>query len=105
MVTDLKTNEYREKVTESQLPVLIDFFATWCGPCNMLSPLVEKLSEEYAGKITVFRVNVDDEPELANQFGINAIPALELIKNGENISENIGYINYDQLTAFVGKAM
>ena len=78
-VTLTKTN-FEDEVINSEVPVLVDFWATWCGPCKMIAPIVEEIAEEYAGKIKVGKVNVDQEQELAIKFGIASIPALLLIK-------------------------
>lgn len=83
--------EYNEKVANSALPVLIDFYATWCGPCRMLSPVIEEIAKEYEGKIKVYKVDVDEEGELANEFGISSIPTLVVVKNGEVVEKATGY--------------
>ena len=71
--------------------VLVDFYADWCGPCKMLGPVLEELSEEYAGKATIVKVNVDNENELASQYGVMSIPNLFLLKNGEIVKNVVGY--------------
>ncbi len=83
--------EYNEKVANSDLPVLIDFYATWCGPCRMLSPVIEEIAKEYEGRIKVYKVDVDEEGELANEFGISSIPTLVVVKNGEVTEKATGY--------------
>ena len=70
--------------------MLVDFWATWCGPCKMIAPVIEKLAEEYEGKVTVGKVDVDQEPELARQFGVMSIPNVVILKDGEIVDRKIG---------------
>ena len=86
----LTQENFKSVVLESELPVLVDFWATWCGPCRMLAPTVEEIAEEYAGKAIVGKVNVDEEPVLAMQYGINVIPTLISFKNGKAVDTKIG---------------
>lgn len=87
----LTKENFKETVLSSELPVLVDFWATWCGPCMMLAPVIEEIAEEYEGKIKVGKVNVDEQPELASLFDIQSIPALMYFKNGELIDSVMGY--------------
>lgn len=89
-ITVTKSN-FEEEVIKAETPVLLDFWATWCGPCMMLAPILEEIAEEYDGKVTVGKVNVDDEAELAAQFGITSIPTVILFENGEKKSVTVGY--------------
>ena len=84
----LTNQNFKEEVKEGL--VLVDFFATWCGPCKMMEPVISKIAEEYKGKVKVGKVNVDDENELAMQYGISSIPTLILFKDGEPIKTLIG---------------
>ena len=72
-------------------PVLVDFWATWCGPCMMLSPIIEEVAKETEGKVKVCKVNVDDEPALASAFGITSIPTLVVMKDGKTVKQAVGY--------------
>ena len=82
---------FEAEVTRSELPVLLDFYADWCGPCQMLSPTVAAIAKEYEGKVKVGRINVDDEPSLADAFRVTSIPLLVLMKNGRPSGSLLGY--------------
>lgn len=79
------------EIMKSDIPVLIDFWASWCGPCMMLAPTIAEIAEEYAGKVKVCKVNVDEQPDLAMSFKVSSIPTLVVMKNGEITNTSIGY--------------
>ena len=87
---NLTNQNFEEEVLKSGIPVLVDFFATWCGPCKMLAPVIAELAEKYAGKVKVGKVNVDEENELAMKYQISSIPTLVLFKDGKIINIKVG---------------
>lgn len=97
---NITKENFESEVIKSEIPVLIDFWATWCGPCRMIAPTVAEIAEEYEGKVKVCKVNVDDEPELANQFRVDSIPTLFIVKNGEVTDKLVGLRPKDQIVTY-----
>ena len=88
---------FEEVVKKSEKPVLIDFWATWCGPCQMIAPVISKIAEEYEEELVVGKVNVDEEGELAVKFGVMSIPTLLVFKNGEVVNKAVGFMSKSEV--------
>jgi thioredoxin 1 len=100
------TNEnFEQEVLNSDLPVLVDFWAEWCGPCRMIGPVVEEIAKDLEGKLKVGKVNVDEAQELAGQYRIMSIPSLLLFKGGEVVTQVVGAMSKDQLLAKIKPKM
>ncbi len=95
----LTTADFDEQVSSST-PTLVDFWATWCGPCKMLAPILEELAESVTG-VTIAKVDVDEEEAVAMKYGIMSIPTLIMFKNGKEVAKSVGYKNLSQLKAFI----
>ncbi|WP_013324419.1 thioredoxin [Gloeothece verrucosa] len=88
-VTD---DSFKQEVLESEIPVLVDFWAPWCGPCRMVAPVVDEIAEQYAGQIKVVKLNTDDNPNIASQYGIRSIPTLMIFKGGNKVDMVVGAV-------------
>ncbi len=97
----ITVDNFEEEVLGSQIPVLVDFWATWCGPCRMLGPVIAEIAEELEGKVKVGKVNVDEEGELAARFGISSIPTVMVFKNGEVTNTSVGVCPKEELLALL----
>ena len=102
MEIELTNENFAAEVLQSELPVLVDFWATWCGPCKMLAPTVAEIAEEYAGRVKVGKVNVDNAPDLAARYGITSIPVLLLFRKGEVAQTSVGFVPKADVVAMLG---
>lgn len=101
MVEHLTDSNFNEKVLKSDKPVLVDFFATWCGPCKMLAPIVEQLNDEVKDKANIYKVDVDQCPNSASQYGIMSIPTLIAFKDGKPVNKLVGLVQKDKLIELI----
>lgn len=102
---ELTNDNFDTEVVQSDLPVLVDFWAPWCGPCRMVAPVVEAIAEKYAGKAKVGKVNVDEAGDLAMKFGIRSIPTLMIFKGGQQVDVVVGALPEADLSARLDKAI
>lgn len=96
-MTQVNGTTFQQEVLQSQLPVLVDFYADWCGPCQMMAPVIHQLAEEYAGKVKMVKVNVDEAQELAMSYGVSSIPTLAYFQGGQMRGSSIGFLPRESL--------
>ncbi len=104
-IKDITSNNFNEEVLESELPVLIDFWAPWCGPCRMVGPVVENLADENQGKINVGKINVDENQTLAMQYGVRSIPTISFFKDGTEVKRVVGAQGKAQLQKVIDEVI
>jgi thioredoxin 1 len=99
----VKTSDdrFEQDVLSASKPVLVDYWAEWCGPCKMIAPVIDEIAEEYKGRLTVAKLNIDDNPNTPPRYGIRGIPTLMLFKNGEIAATKVGAVSKSQLSEFV----
>lgn len=90
MAMDVTDSSFEEEVLKSDIPVLIDFWAEWCGPCKMLTPIIEELSKSMEGKVKILKMNIDDNPDTPSTLGIRSIPTMMLFKDGKQLASKVG---------------
>ncbi len=104
-VTTVEDNDFSTTVLGASSPVVVDFWAPWCGPCRMVSPIVEELSKEYGEKVQFFKMNTDDNEQTSIQFGIQSIPTLIIFKNGQEINRLVGFAPKEQLKRQIDRSL
>ncbi len=105
MTIEITDASFKSEVTDSPLPVLVDFWAPWCGPCKMIAPVLEEIAQEYEGKAKIVKINIDDNQNTAAQFGVRSIPTLILFKNGNEVEKIVGAQGKDKLTALIDRVL
>ena len=98
-------SDFEKEVLQSEQPVLVDYWAEWCGPCKMIGPILEEIATEYAGKVKVAKLNIDENPATPPKFGIRGIPTLMIFKEGNVAATNVGALSKSQLTAFIDQSI
>jgi thioredoxin 1 len=99
----IDTSNFQSDVLQSDTPVVVDFWAEWCGPCKQIAPDLEAISEEMAGKVTIAKVNMDENPDIAAQYGVRSIPTLLLFKGGEPVAVQVGAVPKSRLSDWISK--
>jgi len=104
-ILHISDGSFEQEVLKSDVPVLVDYWAEWCGPCKMISPILEEIADEYDGKIRIAKLNIDDNPTTPPKYGIRGIPTLMLFKGGEVEATTVGALSKSQLTAFLDQTI
>ena len=102
-VAQITDNAFKQEVLDSKLPVLVDFWAPWCGPCRMVGPIVDQVAAQYEGQVKVVKLNTDEQPMTASQFGIRSIPTLLVFKGGQKVDTIVGAVPKITLTSTLEK--
>ena len=103
MTKETTDNTFNSEVLNAKIPVLVDFWAPWCGPCRQLSPIIDEIAKELAGKIEVYKCNVDDNPETPSKFGVRGIPSLMIFKDGKLVDSKVGALPRASLVEWITK--
>jgi len=101
----LTDNNFKSEVLQSDLPVVVDIYATWCGPCKMVAPILEELSKEYAGRVKIGKLDVDESPQVPGRYGVMSVPTLMFFKKGEVMDQVVGALPKPQLKSKIDEAL
>jgi thioredoxin 1 len=101
----VKDADFEQKILKSELPVIVDFWAPWCGPCRMVAPILDKIAREQAGKLVVAKVNTDEDPEWAMRYGVQGIPTMLFVANGKIVHRQVGAMPEGMLREVLGQFM
>jgi thioredoxin 1 len=104
-ITHITDSSFEQEVLQSDVPVLVDYWAEWCGPCKMIAPILDDIAADYAGKLKITKLNIDDNPATPPKFGIRGIPTLMIFKGGDVQSTKVGALSKSQLTAFIDQSI
>jgi thioredoxin 1 len=102
---DISDQQFNEEVLNAGEPVLVDFWASWCGPCRMVAPVLEEIAGDYEGRVKVVKVNVDDNANTASRFGIMSVPTMMLFKNGEPVETIVGFRKKEELSSIIEQSL
>lgn len=103
--TEITNSNFNEIVEKSTTPVLVDFWAEWCNPCRMIAPVVDEIAQAYEGKVVVGKVNIDEQGELAQRFGVMSIPTLILFKDGKPAQKSVGVVGKDRISSMIDSVL
>ncbi|MCG6869926.1 MAG: thioredoxin TrxA [Gammaproteobacteria bacterium] len=104
-ILHVSDGSFEQEVLKSDVPVLVDYWAEWCGPCKMIAPILDEIADEYDGKVRIAKLNIDDNPTTPPKYGIRGIPTLMLFKDGEVEATKVGALSKSQLTAFLDQSI
>jgi thioredoxin 1 len=104
-ILHVSDGSFEQEVLKSDVPVLVDYWAEWCGPCKMIAPILDEIADEYDGKVRIAKLNIDDNPTTPPKYGIRGIPTLMLFKGGEVEATKVGALSKSQLTAFLDQSI
>jgi len=104
-ISHITDDNFEQEVLQSEQPVLVDYWAEWCGPCKMIAPLLDEIAGDYEGKLKITKLNIDDNPNTPPKYGIRGIPTLMIFKNGNAEATKVGALSKSQLTAFIDQSI
>jgi thioredoxin 1 len=104
-ISHITDANFKAEVLDAKTPVLVDYWAEWCGPCTIVAPILDQIADEYAGKLKIAKLNIDDNPATAPRYGIRGIPTLMIFKNGNVEATKVGALSKSQLTAFIDESI